>query len=65
MGRFEPMEEPRMIIKNGPRVSMDSTRMTQHGSWNGAIRFKGRRDYHLRSGRFLEELETDRGASGQ
>ena len=41
-GRFEPMEEPRMIIKNGPRVSMDSTRMTQHGSWNGVIRFKGK-----------------------
>ena len=37
-GRFEPMQEPRMIIKNGPRVSMDSTRMTQHGSWNGVIR---------------------------
>jgi hypothetical protein len=28
-GRFEPMEEPRMTLKNGPRIYMDSTRMTQ------------------------------------
>ncbi|MDG2019389.1 MAG: hypothetical protein P8J48_00655 [SAR86 cluster bacterium] len=39
-GRFEPMEEPRMTIKNGSRVFMDSTRMTQHGAWDGSIKFK-------------------------
>ena len=40
VGRFEPMEEPRMTIKNGPRIYMDSTRMTQHGNWSGLIKFK-------------------------
>ena len=39
-GRFEPMEEPRMTLKNGPRVTMDSTRMTQHGNWSGSIVFQ-------------------------
>ena len=39
-GRFEPMEEPRMTLKNGPRIYMDSTRMTQHGNWIGNIKFK-------------------------
>lgn len=39
-GRFEPMEEPRMTLKNGPRIYMDSTRMTQHGNWTGNIKFK-------------------------
>ena len=39
-GRFEPMEEPRMTIKNGPRTYMDSTRMTQHGQWHGEIKYK-------------------------
>ena len=40
VGRFEPMEEPRMTIKNGPRIYMDSTRMAQHGNWSGFINFK-------------------------
>ena len=31
-----------MTIKNGPRVSMDSTRMTQHGRWSGKIEFKNK-----------------------
>jgi hypothetical protein len=39
-GRFEPMEEPRMTLKNGSRIYMDSTRMTQHGYWTGEIKFK-------------------------
>ena len=39
-GRFEPMEEPRMTLRNGPRIYMDSTRMTQHGYWTGNINFK-------------------------
>ena len=29
-----------MTIKNGPRIYMDSTRMTQHGNWSGLIKFK-------------------------
>tara|TARA_Y100001934_G_scaffold87948_1_gene109142 strand:- start:3465 stop:4565 length:1101 start_codon:yes stop_codon:yes gene_type:complete len=40
--RFPAVEEPRMTIKNGPRVSMDSTRMTQHGRWSGKIEFKNK-----------------------
>ena len=39
-GRFEPMQEPRMTMKSGPRITMDSTRMTQHGLWKGKISFK-------------------------
>tara|TARA_Y100000996_G_scaffold216285_1_gene169799 strand:+ start:1644 stop:2738 length:1095 start_codon:yes stop_codon:yes gene_type:complete len=41
-GRFEPMQEPRMTMKSGPRTTMDSTRMTQHGLWKGQISFKDR-----------------------
>ena len=37
-GRFEAMQEPRMTLKNGPRVVMDSTRLTQQGSWSGNIK---------------------------
>jgi len=40
--RFEVMQEPRMTIKSGPRVTMDSTRMTQHGRWKGKINFQGK-----------------------
>ena len=40
--RFEAMQEPRMTIKSGPRVTMDSTRMTQHGRWKGNISFQGK-----------------------
>ena len=39
-GRFEPVQEPRMTLMNGPKVSMDSTRLTQHGRWSGSINFK-------------------------
>lgn len=39
-GRFEPVQEPRMTLMNGPKVSMDSTRLTQHGMWTGNINFK-------------------------
>ena len=42
VGRFEPIQEPRMVMKNGPRTTMDSTRMTQHGTWNGSISFKNK-----------------------
>lgn len=40
-GRFDPVQEPRMTLMNGPRVSMDSTRLTQHGRWMGKINFRG------------------------
>ena len=36
-GRFEAVEEPKMILSNGPRLVMDSTRLTQQGSWSGYI----------------------------
>ena len=42
-GRFEPMQEPRMTMKSGPRTTMDSTRMTQHGLWKGQISFKDKK----------------------
>ena len=45
-GRFEPMQEPRMTMKSGPRTTMDSTRMTQHGLWKGQISFKDKKTYH-------------------
>ena len=51
-GRFDPMEEPRMTLKNGPRVTMDSTRMTQHGNWDGHIKFKDK-FFNLSDGNFL------------
>ena len=34
-GRFNPVQEPRMTIQNGPRIFMDSTRLTQHGNGSG------------------------------
>ena len=36
-GRFEAVEEPKMILSNGPRLVMDSTRLTQQGNWSGYI----------------------------
>ena len=38
--RFEAMQEPRMTMKSGPRITMDSTRLTQHGRWKGKIGFQ-------------------------
>ena len=38
--RFDPVQEPRITTKNGPRTMMDSTRLTQHGSWEGKIMFQ-------------------------
>ena len=38
--RFEAMQEPRMTMKSGPRITMDSTRLTQHGRWKGKIQFQ-------------------------
>ncbi len=36
------IEEPRFIRRNGPRVFMDYTRLTQNVSWSGTLTFKGR-----------------------
>ena len=33
--RTEALEEPRLTIRNGSRVVMDSTRFTQFGTWEG------------------------------
>lgn len=33
--RTEALEEPRLTIRQGTRVFMDSTRFTQFGTWNG------------------------------
>jgi len=38
--KFEAMQEPKMNLTNGPRVVMDTTRLTQQGSWNGSIDIK-------------------------
>ena len=35
--RTVALEEPRQTIMNGPRLMMDSTRMTQWGTWSGEI----------------------------
>ena len=36
-GRHAPIEEPRFTRRLGPRTLMDVTRMTQNGSWSGAV----------------------------
>ena len=41
-GRHFPIEEPRCIRRNGPRMLMDITRMTQLGRWTGWVRAGGR-----------------------
>jgi hypothetical protein len=35
--RTVALEEPRQTMTNGPRLVMDSTRLTQWGTWSGAI----------------------------
>ena len=37
-GRFEPMREPQMQLFNGPRMIMDTCRLTQQGKWSGKIK---------------------------
>src|SRR3546814_2554834 len=34
-GRHFPIEEPRFVRRNGTRLFMDYTRMTQNGRWSG------------------------------
>lgn len=40
-GRAFPLEEPRFTRRNGPRVLMDVTRMTQNGSYAGWVEVDG------------------------
>jgi hypothetical protein len=42
-GRHFPIEEPRFIRRNGTRLFMDYTRMTQNGHWSGWLSVAGRR----------------------
>ena len=39
--RHQPIEEPRFIRRDGPRLQMDYTRMTQNGGWSGTITVDG------------------------
>ena len=40
-GRHFPVEEPRFTYRQGPRMVMDCTRMTQNGLWRGEIKVDG------------------------
>ncbi len=40
--RALPVEEPRFIRRTGPRVTMDYTRLTQNGAYEGEITIEGR-----------------------
>lgn len=40
-GRAFPIEEPRFTHRQGPRMLIDCTRMTQNGSWTGWLRVDG------------------------
>ena len=42
-GRHFPIEEPRFIRRNGTRLFMDYTRMTQNGQWSGWLSVNGQR----------------------
>jgi hypothetical protein len=42
-GRAFPIEEPRFTRRNGPRVLMDVTRLTQNGGYTGWIEVDGER----------------------
>ena len=43
MNRHFPIEEPRFIRRNGTRLFMDYTRMTQNGHWSGWLSVAGER----------------------
>jgi hypothetical protein len=40
-GRAFPIEEPRFTYRQGPRMLIDCTRMTQNGHWSGSLRIDG------------------------
>ena len=42
-GRHFPIEEPRFVRRNGTRMFMDYTRLTQNGRWSGWLTVDGRR----------------------
>jgi len=42
-GRHFPIEEPRFVRRNGTRMFMDYTRMTQNGRWSGWLSVGGER----------------------
>ncbi|PKP87727.1 MAG: hypothetical protein CVT78_05250 [Alphaproteobacteria bacterium HGW-Alphaproteobacteria-17] len=42
-GRHFPIEEPRFTRRNGTRLFMDYTRMTQNGQWSGWLAVGGQR----------------------
>lgn len=42
-GRHFPIEEPRFTYRQGPRMLIDCTRMTQNGGWNGHLSVDGER----------------------
>ncbi len=42
-GRAFPVEEPRFVRRNGPRLMMDYTRLTQNGRYAGWIEVDGKR----------------------
>jgi len=42
-GRHFPIEEPRFVRRNGTRLFMDYTRMTQNGRWSGWLSVDGKR----------------------
>ena len=41
-GRAFPIEEPRFTYRQGPRMLMDCTRMTQNGHWSGTASVDGK-----------------------
>jgi len=42
-GRAFPIEEPRFTYRQGPRMLIDCTRMTQNGHWSGGLSIDGER----------------------
>ncbi|MEM7766124.1 MAG: hypothetical protein AAF253_01390 [Pseudomonadota bacterium] len=40
-GRAFPVQEPRFTYRQGPRMLIDCTRMTQNGRWSGSLRIDG------------------------
>ena len=40
-GHGPAVEEPRTFLRKGPRVTMDTSRYTQMGRWNGTLHLKG------------------------
>jgi hypothetical protein len=40
-GRAPAVEEPRTVVRKGARITMDTSRYTQMGRWQGVIRLQG------------------------